>query len=282
MPVRRLRPDQQQMVEIARALSIDARVLILDEPTSSLTEDEVDALFGLVRRLRSEGVATIFVSHRLGELFALADRVTVLRDGHTVGGGLVSEFDRPRLIALMVGRELENFDATHDGASEVDEAVLRVRGLSLQGCFEDVTLDVAPGEVVGLAGLVGAGRSELLEALFGLRRAHGTVEVAGEPAQFRSPRAAIAAGVGFVPADRKLQGLVLQMSVRDNLMMAASSRTGRYRVPGKAAESELVRTLIKDMSIRRPRAWRAGLDALGRQPAEGRARQVARHRARAC
>ena len=118
MPVRRLRPDQQQMVEIARALSIDARVLILDEPTSSLTEDEVEALFGLVRRLRGEGVATIFVSHRLGEVFALADRVTVLRDGHTVGGGMVADFDRARLIALMVGRELENFDATHDGASD--------------------------------------------------------------------------------------------------------------------------------------------------------------------
>ena len=114
--VRRLRPDQQQMVEIARALSIDARVLILDEPTSSLTEDEVEALFGLVRRLRAEGVATIFVSHRLGEIFALADRVTVLRDGHTVGGGMVADFDRARLIELMVGRALENFDVEHHGA----------------------------------------------------------------------------------------------------------------------------------------------------------------------
>ena len=250
MPVRRLRPDQQQMVEIARALSIDARVLILDEPTSSLTEDEVEALFGLVRRLRGEGVATIFVSHRLGELFALADRVTVLRDGHTVGGGMVADFDRPRLIALMVGRELENFDATHDGASDDGDAVLRVRGFSLPGTFEDVSLDVAPGEVVGLAGLVGAGRSELLEALFGLRRAHGRVEVAGRSALFRSPRAAISAGVGFVPADRKLQGLVQQMSVRDNLMMAASSRTGRYRMPRKVVETELVRSLITDMAIR--------------------------------
>jgi ABC-type sugar transport system ATPase subunit len=128
--------------------------------------------------------------------------------------------------------------------------VLRVRGFSLPGSFEDVSLDVAPGEVVGLAGLVGAGRSELLEALFGLHRAHGRVEVAGRAALFRSPRAAIAAGVGFVPADRKLQGLVQQMSVRDNLMMAASSRTGRYRMPRKTVETELVRSLIKDMAIR--------------------------------
>ena len=259
MPVRRLRPDQQQMVEIARALSIDARVLILDEPTSSLTEDEVEALFGLVRRLRGEGVATIFVSHRLGELFALADRVTVLRDGHSVGGGMVADFDRPRLIALMVGRELENFDATHDGASDVGEAVLRVRGLSLPGSFEDVSLDVAPGEVVGLAGLVGAGRTELLEAIFGLHRAHGRVEVAGRAALFRSPRAAISAGVGFVPADRKLQGLVQQMSVRDNLMMAASSRAGAlpHAAQGRRDRATCARSSRTWRSARTPRACRS-------------------------
>jgi ABC-type sugar transport system ATPase subunit len=250
MLVRKLRPDQQQMVEIARALSIDARVLILDEPTSSLTEDEVEALFGLVRRLRGEGVATIFVSHRLGELFVLSDRVTVLRDGHSVGGGLVKEFDRARLIELMVGRSLENFDATHDGGSEVEAAVLRVRDYSLPGSFEDISLDVGPGEVVGLAGLVGAGRSELLEALFGVRRGQGRVELAGEQVSFKSAGHAIRAGLGFVPADRKLQGLVQQMSVRDNLMMASTSRLGRHRMPGKASEAAMVRKMISDMSIR--------------------------------
>jgi ABC-type sugar transport system ATPase subunit len=249
MPVRRLRPDQQQMVEIARALSIDARVLILDEPTSSLTEDEVFALFALVRRLRTEGVATIFVSHRMGELFELSDRVTVLRDGHSVGGGLVAEFDRPRLIELMVGRALENFDATH-GGNEIEDAVLRVRGLSLAGAFQDVSLDVGPGEIVGLTGLVGAGRSELLEALFGVRRAQGSVELAGRQVSFRSARHAIAAGLGFVPADRKRQGLVQQMSVRDNLMMASTSRIGRFRMPVKTAESAVVRRTIADMNIR--------------------------------
>ena len=251
MPVRRLRPDQQQMVEIARALSIDARVLILDEPTSSLTEDEVDALFGLVRRLRDEGVATIFVSHRLGELFALADRVTVLRDGHTVGGGLVADFDRPRLIALMVGRELENFDATHDGASDVADAVLRVRDFSLGGRVRRRLARRRAGRgrrASRASSAPGAPSCSRRSSACTARTAR--VEVAGQPALFRHPRAAIAAGVGFVPADRKLQGLVQQMSVRDNLMMAASSRTGRYRVPRKAVETELVRSLIKDMSIR--------------------------------
>jgi ABC-type sugar transport system ATPase subunit len=249
MPVRRLRPDQQQMVEIARALSIDARVLILDEPTSSLTEDEVNALFEVVRRLRAQGVATIFVSHRLGEIFAIADRVTVLRDGHTVGGGPAAEFDRARLIELMVGRALESVDVPHH-QGDARKAVLRVGGLRLPGAFEEVSFEVAPGEIVGLAGLVGAGRSELLEALFGLHRASGSVEVDGKPVTFRSPLQAIRAGVGFVPADRKLQGLVLQMSVRENLMMAATSRVARLRPPRKAFELAGVQKAISDMRIR--------------------------------
>jgi ABC-type sugar transport system ATPase subunit len=249
MLVRRLRPDQQQMVEIARALSIDARVVILDEPTSSLTEDEVNALFERVRRLRSHGVATIFVSHRLGEVFDIADRLTVLRDGHTVGGGPIEEFDRARLIELMVGRALENVDVEHH-QGDASGAVLRVRDLRLPGAFQDVSLDVAPGEVVGLAGLVGAGRSELLEALFGLHRASGSVEVDGRPVSFRSPRHAIRARVGFVPADRKLKGLVLQMSVRENLMMAATSRMWRFRPPIGSYEQSTVRGAIAGMRIR--------------------------------
>ena len=169
LPVRRLRPDQQQMVEIARALSIDARVLILDEPTSSLTDDEVASLFGLVRKLRQEGVATIFVSHRLKEVFDLVDRVTVLRDGHTVAEAPIDELDRPKLIHLMVGRALEEIEPPAARERE-GTAALRVRGLTLPRGFADVDLEVAPGEIVGLAGLVGAGRSELLEALFGLHR----------------------------------------------------------------------------------------------------------------
>ena len=157
------------MVEIARALSIEARVLILDEPTSSLTDDEVESLFGLVRRLREQGVATIFVSHRLNEVFAIVDRVTILRDGHTVGAGPAAEFDRERTIHLMVGRALEELVPPEESLGE-GATCLRVRGLTLAGAFADIDLDVRPGEIVGLAGLVGAGRSEFLETLFGLRR----------------------------------------------------------------------------------------------------------------
>jgi ABC-type sugar transport system ATPase subunit len=250
IPVRQLRPDQQQMVEVARALSIDARVLILDEPTSSLTDDEVESLFALVRNLRREAVATIFVSHRLKEVFALADRVTVLRDGVTVGETRASEVDRAGLIHLMVGRTLEDMEPPPPQEHGRDTA-LRVRGLTLPGAFADVDLDVTPGEIVGLAGLVGAGRSELLEALFGLHRPiEGSVDVSGRRVAFRTPRHAIRGGVGFVPADRKLQGLVAEMSVRENLVMASTSRLARLRRPTARRELPVVKASVENMQIR--------------------------------
>ncbi len=248
-PARRLRPDQQQMVEIARALSFDARVLILDEPTSSLTDDEVEALFGIVRKLGGEGVATIFVSHRLNEVFEIADRVTVLRDGHTVGSGAASEFDERRLVELMVGRAVEETEP-QESREDQGESVLAVRGLTRPREFADVSLSVAPGEIVGLAGLVGAGRSELLETLFGLRTARGSVRVAGREVSYRHPRQAIHDGVAFVPADRKRQGLVLDMSVSENLMMASTARMLRLRYPSPAREGAAVQETIEQLRIR--------------------------------
>jgi ABC-type sugar transport system ATPase subunit len=248
--VRRLRPDQQQLIEIARALSIDARVLILDEPTSSLTEDEVAALFTIVRRLGDHGVATIFVSHRLIEVSAVADRITVLRDGLTVGGGLAGELDRPRLIQLMVGRALEDTEPPAVDGERRADVVLRTRGVSLPGAFAGVDLEVAPGEIVGLAGLVGAGRSELLESLFGLHRVSGSLEIGGRPVLYHNPRQAIRDGLAFVPADRKLQGLVLEMSVRENLMMASTSLLARFRHPAAAKELAATRKAIEELRIR--------------------------------
>jgi ABC-type sugar transport system ATPase subunit len=250
LPVRRLRPDQQQMVEIARALSIDARVLVLDEPTSSLTDDEVASLFALVRNLRDEGVAIIFVSHRLLEVFELADRVTVLRDGRTVGEARAAELDRASLIHLMVGRALEEIEPPaaqeHEG-----RPALRLRGLTLPRSVSAVDLDVEPGEIVGLAGLVGAGRSELLETVFGLHRpSAGSVEVDGGPASFHSPQEAIRGGVAFVPADRKVQGLVHAMTVRENLVMASTSRLARLRRPVARRELRVVRESFEGMRIR--------------------------------
>jgi ABC-type sugar transport system ATPase subunit len=250
LPVRRLRPDQQQIVEIARALSIDARVLVLDEPTSSLTDDEVASLFALVRNLRDEGVAIIFVSHRLKEVFDLADRITVLRDGRTVGEAPVAELDRPALIQLMVGRALEEMEPP-PAQERTGPSALRLRGLTLPRAISEIDLDVAPGEIVGLAGLVGAGRSELLETVFGLHRpSAGTVEVEGSPASFRRPGDAIRGGVAFVPADRKVQGLVHEMSVRENLVMASTSRVARIRRPAARRELRVVREAFEGLRIR--------------------------------
>ena len=176
---------------------------------------------------------------------------------------MVADFDRPRLIALMVGRELENFDATHDGASEVGEAVLRVRDFSARGQLRRrlARRRAGRGRRTRRARRRRVAPSCSRRSSASAART-GAVEVAGRPALFRSPRAAIAAGVGFVPADRKLQGLVLQMSVRENLMMAASSRTGRYRMPRKAVETERVRVADQGHGDPRARPGRAGLDAL--------------------
>lgn len=248
--VRKLRPDQAQMVEIARALSMNARVLILDEPTSSLTDDAVSLLFASIRRLCDQGVATVFVSHRLDEVFSICDRVTVLRDGRTVGEAHISELDRDSLVSLMVGASLEQ--AAHAPCSHGvgEETVLRTRDLALPGAFTGVDLTVRAGEIVGLAGLVGAGRTELLESLFGLHRPTGTVEIGGERRWYRTPQAAMRDGVALVPADRKLQGLVLGMSVGENLLMASQSRLFRLRVPRRRRELAAVTAATQALRIR--------------------------------
>jgi ABC-type sugar transport system ATPase subunit len=248
-PVRQLRPDQAQMVEIVRALSLDARVLILDEPTSSLTDDEVEALFAAVRRLRDDGAAVVFVSHRLHEVFALGDRITVLRDGRTVGSAPARELDRQSLIGLMVGGALEDVDAAaHETGHE--DLVLRVRGLSRAGAFSDVDLTVARGEIVGLAGLVGAGRTELLESVFALNRADGEIEIDGRRVSYRRPADAIRDGVALVPADRKRHGLVLDRSVHENLLMAVGARGMRLRRPSPKREAALVGAAVDRLRIR--------------------------------
>jgi ABC-type sugar transport system ATPase subunit len=248
-PVAGLRPDQQQMVEIARALSMDARVVILDEPTSSLSDDEVSALFESIRALRRQGVAIAFVSHRLNEVFELVDHVTVLRDGLVVGSGAIGKYDRESLIAEMTGRQLRDLDlGQHEYVSA--NPVLRVRHFALPGRVENVGLDVERGEIVGLAGLVGAGRSALLEGLFGLNpRCMGTIEIDGEAAHCRSPVDAMRYGLGYVPAERKTLGLVQEMTVRENLLMAHTAKVWRLRRPRAAYEQRIVREAMTNLGI---------------------------------
>jgi ABC-type sugar transport system ATPase subunit len=231
--VRQLRPDQKQMVEIARALSTDVKILVLDEPTSSLTDEETRGLFAAIRRLKEQGVSIIYVSHRLPEIFEIADEMTVLRDGVTVAEGKKEEFTPASLVEAMVGSEKPLAPRIAQVTDQGEGPVLEIRDLSLEGSVYNVDLVVQQGEIVGLAGLLGSGRRELLEMIYGLRHpSSGTILLSGKPLKNRNPRVAIKHGIGFVPPDRKTQGVVLPMSLRDNLAMVATSDRWRLGNPG--------------------------------------------------
>jgi ABC-type sugar transport system ATPase subunit/ribose/xylose/arabinose/galactoside ABC-type transport system permease subunit len=210
----------QQMVELAAALSQNARVLLMDEPTAALTPREVHELFRIIRRLREGGVAIVFISHRLPEVFEISDRITVLRDGRCIGTRCVADTTQDEIIRMMVGRPLgELYDKP---AATIGATLLKVDRLSLAGQFADVSFEVRAGEIVGLAGLVGAGRTEVAQAIFGARRADaGAVSIAGEVVRLRDPRAAIAHGIAYVPEDRARDGLLLPMSITHNATLAS-------------------------------------------------------------
>jgi ribose transport system ATP-binding protein len=226
--VRHLSVAQQQVVEIVKARSLDARILVLDEPTAALAEHEVELLFALVRRLQAQGIGMLYISHRLREVFALAERITVLKDGARVDTVRAAETDASRLVNLMVGRELsDHYFPPRAEPSEIGDVRLAVRNGST-ALLRNVDLQVRAGEIVGLAGLQGSGRTELARAIFGADPfTSGTLELEGKPARLRSPRAAIRAGLGFITEDRKLEGLALAQSVADNMMLAV-----RTVVPG--------------------------------------------------
>jgi ribose transport system ATP-binding protein len=222
--VNRLPIGQQQLVEIARALSINARVLIMDEPTSSLSTHETERLFEVVKDLRHKGVSVIYISHRLGEVKELADRVTVFRDGRNAGDLASEEITHDRMVQLMVGRDISQFYARKP--HNAGNVVLQVEGLRTPAHPDHaLSFSVRSGEIVGVAGLVGAGRTEMLQVLFGVDPSiAGTIRVAGQLCRMASPRDAIAAGLALVPEDRKQQGLVLEMAVRTNIGLAGLKR----------------------------------------------------------
>ena len=217
-PCRLLTVAQQQAVEIARALSLKARILVLDEPSAVLTPREVDKLFSIIRRLQARGLGLIYIGHRLEEIFQIADRVTVLRDGANVGERAIVDCSRNQLIKMMVGRELQNEFPKRDSRPGAERLV--VKGMSRGRAVRDVSLKARRGEVLAIAGLVGAGRTELARLVFGADRADtGEVYLDGSLLGIRSPRDAIAAGIGLLTEDRKLQGLVLSHSVRHNFAL---------------------------------------------------------------
>jgi len=247
-PLNELSVAQRQMVGIARALSRKCKLLILDEPTSSLSEKETEALFRVVRQLKREGVSILYVSHRLAEVFELADRVTVLRDGAYVGTMKIQDVDTQGLIQLMVGREVA-FEKS--GGSTGAEEALNVRNLSLRGAYSDVSFDVRAGEVVGLAGLVGAGRSEVAQAICGIRPAtSGTLTVFGREEKIRSLEDAMNLGIGYVPEDRQHQGLALPMSVTENLTLASLKNVSSGLFLSQAKESALAQAQIRALSVK--------------------------------
>jgi rhamnose transport system ATP-binding protein len=227
---------EQQVVEIAKALGADARIVIMDEPTASLSEREVERLFGVIARLREHGVGIIYISHRLEEIAAIADRVTVLRDGETIGTRAASEVTRADLIRMMVGRELAAVFPKRDVAA--GDTALEVRGLTNRGSgVRDVSFSVRRGEILGIAGLVGSGRTQVAETLFGLTPADaGEIHVNGRRVRIQSPAEAIALGIGYVPEDRRQHGVVLEMSIAANASLANLAAVSRRGLIDRTAE----------------------------------------------
>jgi len=247
----RLSMPQQQLVEIARALGANSRVLILDEPTASLSEKDAQHLFGVIRQLRSEGTGIIYISHRLDELSAIADRVTVLRDGRTIATRSMAETDRGQLIHLMVGRELSAVFPKRQ--VEIGAPVLDVRDL---GCSEngthDVSFTVRAGEILGLAGLVGAGRTELARTIFGLDAAadSGEIRLNGERVVIASPTEAINSGIAYLPEDRRRHGVIPEMAISANISLASLDRLSRFGAMNFSRERELAIEYSRRMSIK--------------------------------
>ncbi|HVP98723.1 MAG TPA: sugar ABC transporter ATP-binding protein [Roseiarcus sp.] len=249
MIVGSLSVGNRQRVEILRALSHDARILIMDEPTAALTESDVMRLFDIVRRLKARGVGVVYISHRLDEIFAIADRVTVLRDGAYVGAREVADTNAAELVQMMVGRRIENlFPKTN---VPIGAPVLETRDVVRRPMTRSVSLTVRAGEIVGLAGLVGSGRSELAQTIFGVTPAEsGEIRLMGEPAKIESPESARAKGIAYVPEDRGVQGLVRTMSVLHNFSLAALNGLSHWGFIDRGAELRMAERGVERFSVR--------------------------------
>lgn len=251
-PVRQLGVGDRQLVEIAAALTRQAQILIMDEPTAALSEREVDRLFALVKNLKAQGVGVIYISHRLEELPHIGDRVTVLRDGRRVGTLPIAETDVDLLVQMMIGRELQQIEVQPPPASAPE--ALRVEGLTRRGKFEDVSFTVRQGEIVVLTGLMGSGRTEVAQAIFGMRPADaGQIFVRGQPAAIRRPGDALRLGIGFLTEDRAATGLGLSLSLRENMTLPYWAAGGQFRFGALldlAKERSLTDAYARSLNVR--------------------------------
>lgn len=240
---------QQQMVEIARALMVNAKVLILDEPTAAMTLEETKILFHILGDLKKKGVSSIYISHRLEEIFEICDRVTVLRDGQYIGTNRITETDMNNLIKMMIGREIgERFPVRH---CKIGKTVLQVKNLTHKGIFQDVSFNVRAGEVLGVSGLMGAGRTEIMQAIFGyLPHDSGNLYVLGKRVEIHSPEQAKKLGIGFITEDRKTEGLMLQDTIQKNIGLPNLERISQHGVLDAKKDAKMVQSAIRDLSIR--------------------------------
>jgi len=249
-PITKLGIAQRRMVEIAKALSADSKIMIMDEPTAALTKVEIDELFSLISQLKKTGISVIYISHRLEEITKIGDRVTVLRDGQKISTSEISDVDIPSLIRMMVGREVDETLYKKEDA-KIGEECLRVEGLSRKGHLKDIDFTVKKGEILGIAGLVGAGRTELVRAIIGADPIdRGKIFVEKKEVKIRSPHDAISAGIGLLPENRRDDGLALDLSVKDNITLANVTRFTRFgwiRKSNESSESEIYR---KDLKIK--------------------------------
>ena len=240
---------QQQMIEIAKALMVDAKVIIMDEPTAALTQSETEVLFQVVKSLRKKGVSIVYISHRMEEIFELCDRITILRDGSYIDTKRIADTDMNDVVKMMIGREIgERYPARQ---SKIGDVVLEVENLECPGVFEKVSFKVHAGEVLGVSGLMGAGRTEIMQAIFGnMPHVTGTIRLNGRTIQNKSPQQAMKNGIGFITEDRKLEGLMLEESIMKNISIANLGRISKNGVINRKTEQDLVKRGIEELHIK--------------------------------
>lgn len=240
---------QQQMIEICKALMVDAKVIIMDEPTAALTQSETLVLFDVIRSLKKQGISIVYISHRMEEIFELCDRISVLRDGTYIGTKNIPETNMNGIVKMMIGREIgERYPVRN---CKIGDTVLKVKDLTSSGVFHNVSFEVKAGEVLGVSGLMGAGRTEIMQAIFGnLHCDSGSIEINGKEVHIKSPIQAMKCGIGFITEDRKVEGLMLEESIEKNIALANLPRVSNHHVMDRKKEDDLVKKGIEELHIK--------------------------------